>query len=169
MPRHRPLGRGAEHEVYFDARRNRVVKVTRRSQGANYGFGISLNNDGMGATAGEYLDRLRLHNDIFNDAVRLEWIVPAYDQTRVVTSQPFIRGEAATPPLIDAYMERKGFARIGQGAYYQADFGLLVHDLYPRNVLVTSAGAVRAIDPAIMRATPELARHCARYGTELFE
>lgn len=151
------LGRGAEHEIYDKGKR--VVKVTRKSEPAGYGFGISLNNDGRGATAAEYLDRLRLHNDIFNDDVRIEGVLPMVGATKIIISQPHIRGEPAEPVQIDAYMAAKGFARLAPGTYYHIDTGILVHDLHPRNVVVTPQGKVRVIDPAIMRATPELAEH----------
>ncbi len=151
------IGRGAEHEVYLDPRGNRVIKVTRLSDPANYGFGISLNNDGQGATAGEYLDRMVLQNLLFNDDVRLIKVVPQMGGTKVVTSQPFIKGEPAPPPAIDRYMDGRSFGKLAEGAFYQKDSGVLVHDLFPRNVIVTLAGKIRVIDPAIMRAAPELA------------
>lgn len=161
---HDLIGRGAEHEVYGDPKRMRVVKVTRKSEPASYGFGISLNNDGQGATAGEYLDRLCLHNAIFNDDLRLEGVVPSVGATKIVISQPFIKGaegEEIQTWQIDAYMHEKGLDRINEGAYYHPGTRILVHDLFPRNIVLTTTGRVRAIDPAIMRATPELARHIA--------
>ena len=156
------LGRGAEHEVHHDSRRKRVVKVTRKSTGASFGFGISLNHDGQGATAKEYLDRLRLHNAVFNDDVRLEKVVPGIGTTRVVTSQPYVAGEPATPLQVDAYMSSKGFQKLGPGAFYNRDTGLLIHDLFPRNVMVSSQRRVCVIDPAIIRATPQMAQDYAR-------
>ena len=45
-----------------------------------------------------------------------------------------------------------------EGAYYEPESRVLVHDLYPRNAVATPEGNVRAIDPAILRGTPELAR-----------
>ena len=153
------LGRGAEHEVYLHVRGTRVIKITRKSEPASYGFGISLNHDGQGATAGEYLNRLQLQNQIFNDDVRLEGVHAATGNTRIITSQPFIDGDPAAPAQIDVYMDGKGFEKLAEGAYYDPVTGVLVHDLFPRNVVVTPQGKVRAIDPAIMRAEPELAEY----------
>lgn len=143
-----------------------MFKITRKSEPASYGFGISLNDDGQGATTGEYLDRLRLHNDIFNADVRLEGVIPTAGNTKIVTSQPFIKGEAASPERIDAHMAGKGVERLAEGAYYHPLEQVLVHDLHPRNALVTTTGKLRVIDPAIMRADPRLANDVRRAGND---
>ena len=169
IPRQNRFGEGAEHEVFLNPNGKRVTKVTRKSEAANYGFGISLNNDGRGATAGEYLDRLRLHNEIFNDDVRIEGVQPTAGGTRIITSQPYIKGEPAEPPQIDASMAGKGFDKLAEGTYYNRDAGVLVHDMHSRNALVTPEGKVRAIDPAIMRATPEMAESIRRMAARAKE
>jgi hypothetical protein len=71
-----------------------------------------------------------------------------------VTSQPFIRGRDSTPVEIDSYMQSKGFEKLGEGAFYHAGEGLLVHDMHPRNVKTDLSGRVHPIDPIIQRVEP---------------
>jgi hypothetical protein len=59
-------------------------------------------------------------------------------------------------------MRDKGFERLGEGMYYHATEGLLVHDLVPKNVKVSESGYVHAIDPVIQRVTPEFADYFRR-------
>ena len=140
---------GQEHDVSVDAASGRVTKSTRFSD--NFGYGHAFHDDTPGATPSEYLDRLLTHNRIFDDDVRLEGVVRTTKGPSVVTSQPFIRSRDATPAEIEAYMERKGFVKLGTGAFYHAGEGLIVHDMHPRNVKTDQSGRVHPIDPIIQR------------------
>lgn len=148
--------RGSEHIVHFDESSGRWGKQTRPESGD--GFGIALTNTGQGATPGEYLDRLTLNNKIFNDDVRLERVVKNGGKLSIITSQPDISGREATNPEIDASMAERGFRKIAPGIFYGTgeNEGVLVHDMVPRNAIFSNGRAV-PIDPAIQRATPELA------------
>jgi hypothetical protein len=148
--------RGSEHIVELDPDRGRVLKATRPE--SHFGFGIAYGSQTPGATPGEYLDRLAIHNRIFNDQIKLERIVPVGPgELSIVTSQPFIRGRDAKQVEIDNMMRGKGFERIGLGAFYHPGDGLLIHDLVPKNVKVSDAGYIHAIDPVIQRITPGFA------------
>jgi hypothetical protein len=105
------------------------------------------------------LDRLQTHNRIFSDDVQLEWIAPVPQGLSIVTSQPFIEGRDATQDEIESFMARKGFKKVGQGAYYGTGENLLIHDLMPRNVKVDPLGRIHPIDAAITRVTLEFVRH----------
>ena len=145
----------------MDPDRGRVLKATRSQ--ANFGFGIAYGSQTPGATPSEYLDRLSIHNRIFNDRVRLEAIVPTGPgMLSIVTSQPFVKGRDAEQDEIDAVMHSKGFERLGEGMYYHVGEGLLVHDLLPKNVKVSESGYVHAIDPVIQRITPDFADYFRR-------
>jgi len=119
------------------------------------GFGFAYHNDSPGATPSEYLDRLRTHNRIFDDDVRLIGVIRTARGPSIVTSQPLIVGRDATPGEIDAYMQSRGFEKLGEGAFYHAGEGLLVHDLHPRNVKTDQSGLVHPIDPIIQRVEPD--------------
>lgn len=145
--------RGGEHVVHFDEKKQRFLKATRPE--AQLGYGIAHGSFSQGATPGEYLDRLVIHNEIFNDDIRLERIVACGEKLSIVTSQPFIKGRDAAAQEIDSYMSRKGFEKIGDGAFYHAEEGLYVHDILPKNAKLDVNGMVQPIDPVIQRVTRE--------------
>lgn len=64
----------------------------------------------------------------------------------VITSQPRIAGEAATPDEIEALMLQKGFQKLTEGAYLDRGCGLLIYDLFPRNVVRSGDGTLYPID-----------------------
>ena len=108
-----------------------------------------------GATPSEYLDRLDLQNQIFNDDIRLERVVLRNGKPIIVTSQPFIKGVAPSQIALDELMTGKGYEKLADGAYYDEDVGLLIFDLFPRNAIQTANGVIFPIDPVIQRVTPE--------------
>ena len=119
------------------------------------GYGIALGSLSRGATPSEYLDRLDLQNLIFHDDIRLERIVANNGQPIIITSQPFIKGVAATAAALDDLMLGKGYEKLTDGAYYYERAGLLVFDLIPRNAILAADGHIYPIDPVIQRITPE--------------
>lgn len=121
------------------------------------GFGIAYGSFARGATAGEYLDRLALQNRIFSDDIHIERVVSVGGRLSIVTSQPFVRGVDAPQEEIDRYMADMDFERIGVGTYYDADEGLLVYDLVPKNAKKDAAGHILLIDPVIQRVRPDFA------------
>jgi hypothetical protein len=84
------FSRGGEHVVFFRKGRRRYLKATLPNR--HKGYGIALGSISHGAMPSEYLDRLDLQNRIFNDDIRLEWIVVKDDRPIIVTSQPAIKG-----------------------------------------------------------------------------
>jgi hypothetical protein len=148
--------RGGEHCVTFNPVRQRVLKSTRPD--LNHGFGITEGRD-PSATPSEYLDRLLTQNRIFSDDVQLEWIALVAQGISIVTSQPFIEGRDATQDEIESFMARKGFKKVGQGAFYHTGEDLLIHDLMSRNVKVDPLGRIHPIDAAITRVAPEFVKN----------
>lgn len=149
--------RGSEHIVDFSKveKTGRVFKATRPD--SHKGYGIALGSYSQGATPSEYLDRVALHNRIFNDDVRLEHVVPVGSKLSIVTSQPMIEGREPSQDELDSMMHSKGFEHIGKGMYHHAGEGLLVHDLVSKNARVSSAGIIHPIDPVIQRVKPDFA------------
>lgn len=144
---------GGEHQVYFHKRIQRYLKATLPDR--QKGYGIALGSFTHGATPSEYLDRLDLQNQIFNDDIRLERIVENNGQPIILTSQPFIKGGTPTQAALDELMIGKGYEKLADGAYYDEQAGLLVFDLFPRNAIQTADGHIYPIDPVIQRITPE--------------
>jgi hypothetical protein len=76
--RRRPLpwpefARGGEHRVFYRQSNQRYYKATLAER--QKGYGIALGSFSRGATPAEYLDRQALHNRLFNDDIRLEYIL----------------------------------------------------------------------------------------------
>ena len=119
------------------------------------GYGIALGSFTHGATPSEYLDRLALQNEIFDDDIRLERIVANNGKPIIITSQPAIKGNAPAQAALDELMAAKGYEKLSDGAYYDVRAGWLVFDLFPRNAIQTADGQIYPIDPVIQRVTPE--------------
>lgn len=68
---------------------------------------------GMGdATPLEYLDRLALQNEVFEDDIRLESLAIELEGLAILTTQPFICGGQAKPAKILCAMSQISFERI---------------------------------------------------------
>lgn len=76
--------RGGEHQVYFHKAKQRYLKATLLER--QLGYGIALGSNSRGATPSEYLDRLDLQNQIFNDDIQLERVVLKSGKPVIVTS-----------------------------------------------------------------------------------
>jgi hypothetical protein len=150
------FGRGGEHLVSFHKRTQRYFKATLLE--CQLGYGIALGSLTRGATPSEYLDRLDLQNLIFQDDIQLERIVANQGRPIIVTSQPFIKGVAATVAALDEIMLGKGYEKLTDGAYYSEPEGLLVFDLFPRNAILAADGQIYPIDPVIQHITPDFVR-----------
>lgn len=145
--------RGGEHQVYFHKGKQRYFKATLLER--QLGYGIALGSNSRGATPSEYLDRMDLQNQIFNDDIQLERVVLKNGKPIIVTSQPFIKGVAPSQLALDELMTGKGYEKLADGAYYDERIGLLMFDLFPRNAIQTANGIIFPIDPVIQRVTAE--------------
>lgn len=147
---------GGEHKVFHLVHAKRYLKATLSRK--QLGYGIALGSFIRGATPSEYLDRLDLHNEIFDDDVRLEYVMANGSTPVIVTSQPAIIGEHPTQSFIDGVMVKlRGLELMAEGAYYDAKLGVLIYDLFPRNVYVSAEGQMLPIDPVIQRIDPDFA------------
>jgi SPP1 gp7 family putative phage head morphogenesis protein len=152
---------GGEHQVSFAPATGRYLKVNRPDR--HQGYGIGLGSHLQGASPAEYLDRLQLQNELFHDDIRLERVVPrGSGGLAIVTSQPRISGEPAAAQEIDALMQAKGFAKLAEGAYLARDRGLLVFDMFPRNVVRAADDTLYPIDPVIQRVDADFAEFLTR-------
>jgi hypothetical protein len=97
--------RGGEHGVFFQKKSRRYLKITLPDR--QMGYGIALGSLTRGATPSEYLDRLDLQNQIFNDDIRLERVRPNNGEPIIVISQPAIEGGTPTQIALDELMTGK--------------------------------------------------------------
>ena len=156
--RHRTFpefARGGEHLVFYRQSKQRYYKATLAER--QKGYGIALGSYSRGATPAEYLDRQALHNRIFGDDIRLEYVLENARFPIIVISQPGVRGSAPPQPAIDAMMVGMGYENLAPGAYYDEEAGLLIFDLLPRNAILLKDGRIFPIDPVIQRIDPEFA------------
>lgn len=150
-----PDARGFEHEVWFpDGPGSDVVfKATYDNS-----FGVRV--DGGVALPLEYLERMQLQNEIFGDAVKLEGIWEVRPSVlRVVTSQPAIKGRAASDAEIVCFFEANGFRRFqlnGQSLWINDESQAVCADTHGGNILVDEHGDFAAIDVPVMLWPPSL-------------
>jgi hypothetical protein len=100
------FARGGEHQVFYQKRTQRYLKATLLER--QLGYGIALGSHVHGATPSEYLDRLNLQNQIFEDDIHLERIVIRNGKPIIITSQPAIKGGSPTQAALDEMMVGKG-------------------------------------------------------------
>jgi len=160
--------RQGEHGIWYDSSSDRYVKYTRPDR--HQGYGIALGSHLHGASPAEYLDRLALQNAIFHDDLRLEAVAAlSGGRLSIITSQPRIAGEAATPEEIDALMSPKGFRRLAEGAYLEPIQGLLVYDLFPRNVVRGADRTLYPVDPVVQRVSEDFADFLAQHPERIHD
>ncbi|WP_050025197.1 hypothetical protein [Verrucomicrobium sp. BvORR034] len=130
---------GQEHDVYFDASTNRVIKLTEPGK---YGVRKSLRG---------YLEQAAFVNEEFGDDVRVEGFVqfPGEAAPRLVTTQPWFKGRPSTEREIDAYMRREGYLRQYEGSWWHPDKEVQVTDALPKNFRTIRGGHIRPIDLVI--------------------
>jgi hypothetical protein len=148
-------GRGGEHLVFFHKAKKRYFKETLPDKQLSYG--IALGSQIRGATPSEYLDRLSLQNEIFSDDIQLEYVLSNNGKPIIVTSQPAVEGQKGKVAAICQMMVDKGYIRLTDDAFYDGRTGLLVFDLFPRNVLETASQLLLPIDPVIQRIDHDFA------------
>jgi hypothetical protein len=150
-----PDAAGNEHEVWFDEPTNRWFKATYPNR-----FGLAWGRPGS-ANPAEYLSRLLLQNEYFEDDIKLVALVNCRGKLRVLISQPHIQGEAATVSQIEEWFRNLEFSRLESGdrfAWYNRDDNLLVADAHQGNIIQNRDGSLTPIDLNIVRPTGELRR-----------
>lgn len=133
LDRDRKLEGGEEHDVWYDKDSGRALKLTK---GERWG----LRND-----LSKYLDYIAGSNSLFGDDIILEGVVEKDGWPHILTSQPFYKGEMATVPEIDKYFADKGFSKVADNIYKNAD-GAMAVDARPRNMLKLEDGTIQPID-----------------------
>lgn len=140
-----------EHDVFLDSVSGRVFKLTR--------------DDGLSPRQGllGYLERLGESNRLWADDFRLEGVfldgvfvdgVPG--ATRLMVSQPLLKGRAATPAEIATYMRAKSYKQYSDRGWWNEGSELLISDAEPVNVLMGCDGMVYPID--VIPAHPPASR-----------
>lgn len=159
-----PVGTGAEHSVFHDWDNGLAIKVTHPNR-----FGHSACEVGKGATPLEYLRRLRWHNALFGDRIRVQGLIYDEEVLQVVTQQPWITTGSRRLPNqreIDFYFGQLGFEFIplfpNAPLYFSKLFRLVVADAHDRNMLIDENEQLVPIDLVIGTPGPALAGQIGR-------
>lgn len=133
-----------------------------------YGFTVIVANGQPTLTYAlpeEYLKRLLLANQVFDDDIRLEGVTRESDGLVILTTQPTVVGSACGREEMIAYFEARHFALIpgfsaghrGSLSFYRDLDQAAVFDAHPANFLRDQNGIVLPIDAVVVRADEELA------------
>jgi hypothetical protein len=142
---------GQEHDVIAQA--DRYIKVTR---GGYFGFspGIELALVPSGQDARrfhlwealpyQYLERLRLQNQLVPGLNCLEGIIVQQDELSIIISQERFDINPVTQDEITQWFAALGFTKITTAAYYRREDNLGVFDAHDKNVVRATS------DPSIL-------------------
>ncbi len=149
---------GAEHEVRPRHDGGRIDKATHRNA-AGFWFDFA---DGRAypATPRQYLRRLELANEVFDDDIHLEGVEagPGKHDNRIWTSQPFASGVTPDEAYLLEWLCSHGFERVvgvRVGAYNSAASRkgrLWLFDVRPCNFVMSAEEVCYAIDILVQRA-----------------
>jgi hypothetical protein len=139
---------GVEHEVIFDAARQRFLKITQPGSYGHIGTSRWGKLELVQATPLDYLDRLALTDTMFSDGTTLVGIISHTSGPRLVTAQPLVVGQRPSQEDIIAWLQSLGFAAVGRKTYWNPAERIAIFDAHPGNVLVTSSGQMCPIDIA---------------------
>jgi len=119
------LTEGGEAKVYFDKKKNTVVKA----------------NDAIYySTWLDYLNALLLHNLFFSDtAYSVAGFSLINDELYAIAGQPFIIADAITNlDDVKTFLGHNGFKNTKRNDYYNSDLGLILEDMHDENVLTSN-------------------------------
>jgi hypothetical protein len=119
----------------------------------------------------EYLERLLLHNQLFGDDIRFEGVAVEENKTVIITSQPVLIGEPASPEEITESLAKIWFkplrnlhlGRPGALAYYRDLDEVAAFDAHPGNFVKDGQGILLPIDLILLRASDEFQRALMPY------
>ena len=150
---------GREHDLTYDPATASWLKFTKPSQAGyvvSFDFGPPTLEPGLPL---EYLERLRLQNEVFLDQVTFVGVGGQRYQPTIITRQPHVLGEPADySEIIRLMTQELGFeilpARFAVGYQDSLAFirdGVAVFDLRPANVVKTPDGLIIPIDSIPVR------------------
>ncbi len=155
--------RGGEHVVYNSTEGpQRLFKVTHPGQAGltivTHQNSHGESNSAIGsATPAEYLERMIIANEVFQDAILLEGIIEG-DQSSIVISQPKVEGTMPEQTEITAHLrDTLKFDRVDTLIWYRPVDGLVIGDTKRSNFIKTPDGQLVPIDIAARFATPKMA------------
>ena len=144
--------------MIFDGDGQRVIKITLPGFYGRYAR-MKLSGIEMGpAKPLEYLDRLTLHNQLFEDDATVLGIVADKAGPRIAIAQPLVVGERPTTVQVVTFMAGLGFApRLNASAFWREEDRVAVFDAHAGNFLRGPSGQIFVIDVIPIGADPLMA------------
>ena len=153
---------GAEHDVLHDPATGTILKFTKPSKAA-YVVDFDLGTPRMAAaTPLDYLERLRLQNELFADSIRFVGLGGDAAGRRIVTRQQIVEGRGARwEEIVRLMVDELGFTKLrhNHGIGYEDSYAFVrddsvVFDMRPANVFVTESGTIIPVDCIPVRMPP---------------
>ena len=151
-----PEEMGAEHRVFYDAKRQMAVKVTNSNRcGMTY-----LEGQPDAALPSEYLERWRLQNVIFADDAELEGVIESVAGISLVVRQRWIAGAVQEDHQIAQLLADLGFEATHQlECFYRPSDNVALMDCHEGNFILGDDGLVYPIDVIPVLADEALKEH----------
>lgn len=131
----------SEHDVLLDPIAGRVIKLTKPP------------NFGARGVAIDYLTNLLACRHLLAFDWRFEGILNTSEGARIVSSQPFIRGENPTVEHIADHFANLGFTQGPHAHTFVREDGITIADARPDNILRDPDGILMPIDVHILGVT----------------
>ena len=120
----------------------------------------------------EYLERLRLQNELFADDIRFEGVALEGEKLALVTSQETVLGSAVTAEEMLTFMAKLWFqplaglslGRPGALAFYRDLDEVAAFDAHPGNFVKDDNGVVLPIDLVLLRADDAMQKAFAKFA-----
>ncbi len=142
-----PDEEGNEHQVWFDSASHSYIKATWPDF-----FGMRVvhrHDEDPKASPVAYLERWRLHNELFGDRVEFLGVWEPDDRMRLLIRQPAITGVPATLEQIDVFFTANGWLRFtigGEIAYFDPERNVVISDTHRGNIILMDDGLLAPID-----------------------
>lgn len=153
---------GAEHDVLHAPGTGTILKFTKPSKAA-YVVDFDFGTPRMAAAAPlDYLERLRLQNELFADNIRFVGLGGDVGGRRIVTRQQIVEGRGARwEEIVRLMVDELGFTKLrhNHGIGYEDSYAFVrddsvVFDMRPANVFVTATGIIIPVDCIPVRMPP---------------
>jgi len=129
---------GLEHQVFFQRKSGRVVKITKTP---HFGHTWYLK---------DYVRNLLWCNAVFEDDIQLEGVIQQHDGMSIVISQPYIHGRSPSDEEVEQWFLLQHCVGIGKYKWRYPD-GMVVADAHAGNLILMEDGTVVPIDLHIER------------------
>ncbi len=142
-----PDEEGNEHQVWFDCASNSYLKATWPDF-----FGMRVvhrHDEDPKASPVAYLERWRLHNELFGDRVEFLGVLETDGRMRLLIRQPAITGVPATLEQIDTFFTANGWLRFtigGEIAFFDPERNVVISDTHRGNIILMDDGLLAPID-----------------------